>query len=70
MFDPSNIFAGFIFGMIGFMGFKFGKSEGNVKRMLLGATLVIYPYFVANSYLLWGLGIVLTALMIWWKEDY
>jgi hypothetical protein len=52
MFDISNIFAGIIFGMIGLVGFKFGKNEGNPKRMILGASLMIYPYFIENMYLM------------------
>jgi hypothetical protein len=69
MFDISNIFAGFVFGMIGYAGFRFGRSQSDIRRTSIGAILMVYPYFISNNYLLWGLGIALTAALIWWKDE-
>lgn len=41
---------------------------GALAKMILGAALMVYPYFVEPSYLLWGIGILLTIALLWWNE--
>ena len=64
----SQLFAGLIFGAIGFVAFMYGKKQARMKTMLLGVGLMAYPYFVANPLLMWGIGVVLTAAL-WLVRD-
>lgn len=68
-FDLNNLVAGFLFGLIGFGGWRYGRTTGKPKKMLLGAALILYPYFLENTYALWGIGIALTAALCFWKDD-
>lgn len=64
----AQLFAGLIFGGIGFVAFVYGKKQTQLKMMLLGVALMAYPYFVANPLLLWGIGLLLTSAL-WIVRD-
>lgn len=57
----ANILAGFIFGVIGFSAFVYGKNQTNIKAVIIGILLMIFPYFVPNTIAVWIIGTVLTA---------
>ncbi len=61
-FSPSQLIAGFIFGVIGVYLFKQAKVKGNAPFAIIGVLLIGYPYFVSNSWLAWGIGIALCYL--------
>ncbi len=61
-FTLSGILAGLIFGSFGFYFIKKGKAEGELPTMLIGAALLVYPYFIENDYLLWGIGAILMTV--------
>jgi len=44
--DPSTLFVIIVFSAVGLAAFRRGKREGNVICLLLGITLMVYPYFV------------------------
>ena len=69
MFDAYNILAGFIFGTIGLGAFKFGRQLERTKPIIIGLALMIYPYFVYNKYLLWGIGTTLLVLLWFNRHD-
>jgi hypothetical protein len=68
MFTGENIVAWVLFGCIGFLAFKFGKSTQRIGPLVIGLLLMIYPYFVSDTWLLYGVGIALTAGLFVWKE--
>ena len=55
-FSFSSLAAGLIFGVLGLCLLKYGKAEAHVPHIVLGLGLMIYPYFVSNNWLLWGIG--------------
>jgi hypothetical protein len=61
-FSLSSILAGLLFGGWGLVLLKKGKSEGHIPHILIGLTLMIYPYFFENDFLLWGAGVGLITL--------
>lgn len=69
MFDGYNILAGFIFGTIGWGAFRFGRQLERTKPIIIGLALMIYPYFVYNKYLLWGIGTSLLVLLWFNRHD-
>jgi hypothetical protein len=58
-----NLFGQILFGAIGLAAFIYGKKQSSFKAMLLGLAISAYPYFVSETWLLYTIGIVLTALL-------
>ena len=67
-FNWWNIFGGIIFSIIGWYAFIHGKREKSMRPMLIGISLMVYPYFVSNAILFFAIGIALTAALYFWKE--
>ncbi|MGK5089584.1 hypothetical protein WDW86_18690 [Bdellovibrionota bacterium FG-2] len=61
-FDFSTLAAGFVFGVFGFYLIKHGKKAAHIPSVTIGLTLLAYPYFITNPYLVWGLGFGLLYL--------
>ncbi len=66
--EPYNILAGFIFGTIGWGSFIYGRRLDLWQPKAIGLALMIYPYFFANAWLLWGLGVGL-LVTLWFHHD-
>ncbi|WP_038247982.1 hypothetical protein [Ghiorsea bivora] len=62
MDDTTTLFLGLFFGSIGFGFSLYGKKQHKIIPLLTGLTLMVFPYFVPNLYLLAGIGITLMAL--------
>lgn len=44
------------------MGFYWsGQRSGNAWFIISGIVMMVYPYFISNTFLLIGIGLVLTA---------
>jgi len=53
---------GIIFGSIG-AGFAiYGKKQKAIVPLCVGIALCVFPYFIANVYVLVGIGVVLVAI--------
>jgi hypothetical protein len=63
-FDVNSLLASMVPSSIGLVAFMYGKRQGRVPHMLIGVVLMIYPYFVANIFLMFGIAIVL-SLGLW-----
>jgi hypothetical protein len=51
-----------VFGSIGLGFVVYARKQRAVVPLLTGIALMVFPYFIANTYLLVALGAVLTAL--------
>ena len=60
----ANLFGQILFGPIGLAAFIYGKKQSSFKAMLLGVAISAYPYFVAETWLLYAIGGVLTVLLL------
>jgi len=58
-----NIVGGLVFSGVGFVAFMYGKKQGRFQLMLIGGILMVYPYFVPNTALLYLTGSLLTAAL-------
>ena len=47
--DISTLIVGTVFGGIGFVAFAYGKKEGLLKPMAVGAALMGYAYVVPGT---------------------
>ncbi len=64
----ANIMAGILFGGVGFVAFAYGKKQGKFKVMSVGIVLMVYPYLIANTILLYLVGALLTSLLFVIRE--
>jgi hypothetical protein len=53
---------GLLFGSLGLGFFVYGKKQKAVVPMVCGIGLMVYPYFISNTYALVAIGCVLTAV--------
>lgn len=53
---------GLLFSSIGLGFFIYGKKQVAAVPLLTGVALMVFPYFVANVYLLVAIGVALIAL--------
>lgn len=63
-FSFTSLAAGFVYGVIGFYLVKYAKKEGHFPSFFIGIALMIYPYFFANPFALWGIGAALSFLAL------
>jgi hypothetical protein len=64
MLTTAALFGSFLFGLIGMAAFAYGKKESRVYPMLFGAALMAFPYFVTNTWALYGVGAGLTGMLV------
>ena len=53
---------GVVFSAIGLGMFIYGKKQRLAVPLACGIALMVYPYFVANTYLLVAIGVALVGL--------
>lgn len=58
---------GVVFSSIGLGFFLYGRKQKKTVFFLCGLLLMIYPYFVTNSYLLFLLGVAIIAIPYYWQ---
>lgn len=68
MFTPANLFGSIFFGSVGLAAFVYGKKTGGFKAMLIGIALMVYPYFVSQPWLLYGIGAMFTASLFVFRD--
>jgi hypothetical protein len=59
--DPWTLFLGFVFSVIGFGYYRYGKRESDTVMLAAGIVLMVYPLFVTSPVILGVIGVVLTA---------
>lgn len=66
---PESLFAIILFGAIGMAAFVYGKRTGKLRPTALGIALIVYPYFVSETWLVWLIGGLLTAGAVFWRGE-
>lgn len=59
-FSPPSLITSFIVGSIGFVLLVFGKKTSRFLHMIIGAVLMIFPYFVAS----WIVTAIIAAVLL------
>lgn len=67
-FSWPNLIGGLIFGIIGWSAFMYGRKTKSTRPVVIGLVLMVYPYFVANTFLAYAIGIALTSALFFWRE--
>ena len=64
-FDPAFLFLSMVIGSVGLGLFIYGKKQGRWPQLVVGVTMLIYPYFTSTVDLLVGTALAL-VVALWW----
>jgi hypothetical protein len=67
-FSIANIIAWLIFGAVGFVAFSYGKKNSKLTTLILGIVMMVYPYFVQNTILLYIVGTLICVGLYFWRD--
>jgi hypothetical protein len=67
-FTASYLFGTILFGAIGMGAFLYGKKQGQWRILVLGIALMLYPYAVAETWMLYAIGAALAAALFVFRD--
>lgn len=59
--SPVYMVGAIVFGIVGYIAFRRGRKISNSALTWTGGVLMVYPYAVSQSWLLWAVGIALSC---------
>jgi hypothetical protein len=62
------MFGAILFGVVGFAAFVYGKKSVQLKPIAIGIALMVYPYFISRTWLLYVIGCVLCAVLFVFRD--
>ena len=57
--SAAYIFGAILFGIIGYVAFRRGRKTSSAALTWTGVALMLYPYAVSQTWMLWVLGVAL-----------
>jgi hypothetical protein len=61
--SPAYIVGAILFGILGLLAFRRGRKGSIAVLTWTGVALMLYPYAISQTWLLWLVGSALTALV-------
>lgn len=61
--SPAYILGAIVFGLLGMVAFSRGKKTSQSLLTWTGVALMLYPYAIGETWLLWSVGVGLSALV-------
>jgi hypothetical protein len=65
---PANLFGALAFGIVGMGAFMYGKKIAGFRAMGIGVALMVFPYFIDPTWLLYTIGLALTAALFVFRD--
>ncbi|HEX2675906.1 MAG TPA: hypothetical protein VHM19_04685 [Polyangiales bacterium] len=62
-FDANSLLANFFVSGIGFVLFRYGKSQHRMPQAVIGVVMMVYPYFITSVGAMLGTCAALCALL-------
>ncbi|QCB48429.1 hypothetical protein [Hydrogenophaga sp. PAMC20947] len=66
---PAYLIGAVFFGLIGFAAFRMGRKQERTRAIWIGVVLMLYPYLVWQTWLLYAVGALLCA-GLWIERRY
>ena len=60
---PAYLAGAIFFGIVGFAAYRYGKKNAMPRPKWIGIALMLYPYAISQTWLLYGLGAALCAAL-------
>jgi len=61
--SPAYIFGAVAFGLAGIAAFRLGRKAGRARTKWLGVALMLYPYLISETWLLYAVGAALCVAL-------
>ncbi|GBG15149.1 methanol dehydrogenase (cytochrome c) subunit 1 [Novimethylophilus kurashikiensis] len=68
--SPANLFGMLVFGIVGLAAFRYGKKRHSGLPMIIGTLLMVYPYFVSTTVLMYLVGLALCAGLYFLRDRF
>lgn len=65
---PAHIFGAILFGIIGIAAYRYGSKSSIAPARWLGIALMLYPYAVSETWLLYVVGTALCAAVLFFSR--
>ncbi len=59
--SPAYLFGAIVFGLIGWVAWRRGRKLERPRTLWLGVALMLYPYAISRTWLLYVVGLALCA---------
>lgn len=59
--SPAYIFGAILFGLLGLAAYRQGRRNERPRTLWLGVALMLYPYAISRTWLLYVVGVALCA---------
>jgi hypothetical protein len=66
--SPAVLFAGGLFGLIGFAAATYGWKQKRWQPTVIGAVLMVYPYMIEEIWLLYLIGFALCVALFFFRD--
>jgi hypothetical protein len=66
--SPAYLVGAILFGLIGFAAYRFGNKSARPAVKWAGVTLMLYPYAISETWLMYAVGVGLCAAMVWFRD--
>ena len=65
---PAYIFGAILFGVIGIAAYRYGSKTSVASAKWLGVALMLYPYAISETWLLYAVGTALCAAVFFFSR--
>lgn len=65
---PAYLAGAILFGLVGFAAYRYGKKASRRNAKWIGIALMVYPYVVSETWLVYAVGLGLCAGLYWFRE--
>lgn len=66
--SPAYLFGAILFGAIGFAAYRYGKKTSAQEVKWLGIILMLYPYAISATWLLYAVGAALCFAIYYFRR--
>ena len=68
-FSEGSLFANLIVSAVGFFLLTYGRKTSDIRKVVLGLVMLVYPYFVSSAAVMIGIAVALVG-GLWLFDTY
>jgi hypothetical protein len=66
--SPAYLFGLIFFGIAGFAAYRYGKKAALAKPKWIGIAMMLYPYAISETWLLYAIGVGLCVMLYVYRK--
>ena len=59
--SPAYLLGSILFGIFGYIALRHGRKSSKIDMTIAGVALMVYPYAVSQTWVLWVVGVALSG---------